>query len=527
MFRAVELVLEIKTKPARVRTEKQPTRASSTTSARIARALERLPSLVRTGAREPFTVRLFERGADAARMVLEEWPGSRRVATLRGESLVPGLMLREVICEASLEAGAPLATSDAIPLEFRQALAGEAHTELTSIGALPLYRAAFRWNAPDGRGVDIALIDGLEPASECDDSPSFCELHLSAPCEGVGGGPPNDVDVKPASAALLVAAHMIVDALPAFISLSDVYARALGHGSAEPVRAARIDLAGARTPHAALIAIGSNIACQWFGNARGVREGAGEEPVHQMRVALRRAKTCSRVFPRWLDETWQTRVTPGLAWLGEALGEARDLDVLVSSTLPALAASDVDASAWATVQSSAEAQCQLAHERLHAALFDRRYAQLTLGWLTWLANQRFSAGPANHAQRALADYAAKRVRRYWRRLTAEPTLTSLDTAARHRRRIEAKRLRYTVEFFERVVRPRAGRKLLRQLSRIQSALGAGSDAATALQFLDRLELTPYQRGLARGWCEAVDRGAAREAERLVAKLRKPTIARGR
>ncbi|CAN7658989.1 CHAD domain-containing protein [Trinickia sp. LjRoot230] len=525
MFRALELVLEIKTKPTRA--EKRQPRASSATSTRIARALARLPSMVRTSAREPFTVRLFERGDEAACMVLEACSGSWRVAILRGEPLLPGLMLRDVICETSLEAGALLATSDAIPLEFRQAIAGEADAELTSIGPLPLHRAAFRWDAPDGRRVDVALLDGLDPMSEDHGCPSFCELHLRAPCEGVGGGLPNDADVKPACAALLAAAHMLVDALPAFISLSDVYARALGHDGVGPVRAARIDLAGARTPHAALIAIGSNITCQWFGNACGVREGAGAEPVHQMRVALRRAKTCAKVFPRWLDETWQTRVASGLAWLGEQLGEARDLDVFVSSTLPALAASDVDASAWAAVQASAQAQRHIAHERLHAALFDRRYAQLTLGWLTWLANQRFSAGPAKHARRTLADYAAKRARRYWRRLTAKPALTSLDTAARHHRRIEAKRLRYTVEFFERVVRPRAGRKLLRQLSRIQSALGAGSDAATALRFLDRLELTPYQRGLARGWCEAVDRGAAREGERLVAKLRKPKISRGR
>ncbi|WP_214293207.1 CHAD domain-containing protein, partial [Escherichia coli] len=85
---------------------------------------------------------------------------------------------------------------------------------------------------------------------------------------------------------------MLLDHLPAFPESTEAAAAsACKTKTREPVRASRIDLAGARTPHEALIAIATNIAHQWFGNERGGRESSEIEFVHQMRVSLRRAKT--------------------------------------------------------------------------------------------------------------------------------------------------------------------------------------------------------------------------------------------
>ncbi len=439
---------------------------------------------------------------------------------------------------------------DMVMTTAREPLAAGESDSGVKPGSMAAYRTVFCLRTADGRPVDIELLDAMpiecetEPtnhsptAGKSPSSSSFCELRLSCGFEesasaadsGPGSTAEQGADSARQSAAnaVFAAARLLIDKLPAFPAFTDARACAAGEANGlEPVRAARVDLARARTPHEALIAIAENVARQWFGNERGARESDDVEFVHQMRVALRRAKTLLKTFPKWADDAWLAGVKPGLQWIGQMLGEARDLDVLVDSTLPALAAADADSSIWSGLIAEADARRSAARARLQQALRSRRYAQFSLAWLEWLTDQHFSQGPPEHAQRALRDYAAKRARRHFKRLTAEPPLSSLDAAGRHRRRIEAKRLRYTLEFFAPLVAPGRRRKLARQVGRIQSVLGEANDAAAALRFFDEqhLDVTDYQQGFARGWCEAANRAAAREAERLIGKLAKPKIVR--
>jgi CHAD domain-containing protein len=207
------------------------------------------------------------------------------------------------------------------------------------------------------------------------------------------------------------------------------------------------------------------------------------------------------------------------------LGRARDLDVFVDATLPALVGADIDAGAWAPLQTRAAVCRNEAREQLRAALRTRRYAALLLTWLQWQAALRGSTGPASMMHKTLASYARKRVRKHYGRLIGKPALTALTPAERHHRRIEAKRLRYTLEFFESLASRKTRREVAKQLGRIQSVLGDGSDATAALHFLEALDVPPYQHGFARGWCEAVNRWSAVEGERLLQALGKPKIVR--
>jgi CHAD domain-containing protein len=547
MSRAVELVFQIEPKLA---TEWLHERAERSRGAKrkaggwsvgpaVADALKRTRGVVTTGPREAVTVRVVERDSEHARLVLDESSDERRLMTFRAADLVPGVTLRHTVRDVQLEPGMPPAASDALPPEFK---AGTSQSGGCAPAALlAAYRTVFLLHAPGGRPVEITLLDALDSAPErgapaVQDAAgqsgflsSFCELRLSCACDdGTPDSGRANISARAATSALFAAAQLLVDRLPAFPVLTDAYARAAAETfGAEPQRASHVVLAGARTPHEALIAIAGSVARQWFGNERGARESGTIEFVHQMRVSLRRAKTMLKIFPRWADEAWQTRVAPGLKWLGELLGEARDLDVFVDSTLPALVAADADPSAWSSLIAAADARRLEARATLQQALRSRRYAQLSLAWLEWLAGQRFSAGPQDHAERAVRAYAAKRVRRHFKRLTADPALTSLDAAGLHRRRIEAKRLRYTLEFFEPLVAPGKRRKSGKQLSQIQAVLGEACDAAAALRFLERehFDVTPYQRGFVRGWYQAVNRSAAIEGERLIRKLRRPKLVR--
>lgn len=357
--------------------------------------------------------------------------------------------------------------------------------------------------------------------------------------ETAGSAAPTKAALQSSLQSLFAAADALAATLPVFPVVADGYTRACeataaaGSSAAPrdkrdvPVRAMRVDLSRARTPHAAFVAVSSNIARQWFGNESGVRDGIDAEFVHQMRVALRRFKGLMKAFRRWGDETWERSIAADLDWLGALLGQARDLDVFVDATLPTLVAADLDPSAWGPLQARAAARRDEAREQLRLALRTHRYAALSLAWLKWLAMQRLSTGPRTMTDKSLASYAAKRVRKHYARLCSKPGLTALSPTERHQRRIEAKHLRYALEFFESLASRKTRRNVLKQLGRIQSVLGDGSDATAALRFLEALAATSYQQGFARGWCEAVNRWSAVEGERLVSELRKPKIVRAR
>jgi CHAD domain-containing protein len=560
--------------------------APADAGAAVADALSRMPGIVEVGAVYRSTVRAFVEPEGTWRIMLADaGDEARRITVVRADELTPGIWRCQTLCDEagseSLSAQALLAFGETAP-EALKAVLGKPE-KFASIPALTVSRRKWRWEGPDGAVVDIELHDARagfdrfhDPAIASATPPrpeaaapvtaadqrarsavpmGFCELRLvswidraQATIHAVAGSPHAAAEPEPpqegkhaesnaeareqsaaehsAVHALFAAAGALIDTLPVFPSLIDGYARAcLPSGSRAPVRAARVDLRHAKTPHDALIAVAANIARQWFGNEGGVRDGArdGTEFLHQMRVALRRLKTWSKTFSRWADDTWERTIATDLDWLGTQLGQARDLDVFVDTTLPMLVAADVDPAAWAPLQARAGARRGEARAQVQAALRTRRYAVLSLAWLRWLTMQRFSEGPSSMAGKPLADYAAKRVRKHYRRLVAKPGLPELTPAERHRRRIEAKRLRYTLEFFQPLASRKTRRKIAKQLGAIQSVLGDGSDATAALRFLEALDAPAYVHGFARGWCEAVNRWSAIEGERLLRELGKPKI----
>ena len=449
-------------------------------------------------------------------------PDGRRVVVCQQTVYSPGVTVCEILCEAPLDADAPVSSAfAAIPENHRQTLTDAG--ELAPLATLACQRDGSQWLAADGIVVDI-VFDRFLVSGEGDAPPSR-ELRLMTPFVDDAPGP--------SLTALFAVAGALVAALPAFPVLRTALDRAGdatnatdAHEATEPARATPIDLTGISTPHAALIAIGHNLADQWFGNDAGVRDAVSTEFVHQMRIAQRRLRTALRIFPHWEDDAWKTRVAPDLKWLGTVLGEARDWDVFVDSTLLALAAADADGTRWITIGESADTRRLEAREAVQTAMGSARYAQLALAWLEWLSGLPSREPPGKTAGTSLRGYAQKRVHKYYERLIRAPKLTTLDERARHKERIQAKYLRYTLEFFESIASQKTRRGSVKTVARMQSVLGDGNDAAVALRFLQQVDAPPYQAGFAHGWCEASKRYTAQEGERLLRKLRKPKITGG-
>ncbi|HDV6325061.1 TPA: CHAD domain-containing protein [Burkholderia cenocepacia] len=455
-----------------------------------------------------------------------------RVVASRTRTFAPGVTQRELFDaeHAGIVVATPLpvpatagaADTDAAPAAEIDGVAPDTDEARAQASALRLVseRRRGRWADDSGVVVEMTLDDitlhggggGGEPPRR------YVELRLAAPdWETVAAR-------TAALHALFAAARELSGAWPAFVQLTSVIDRVCAGGpvAATLVKAQSVDLTGIRTQRAALFALSGDITAQWLGNECGVLDRDDPEFVHQMRVALRRLRTLMRFFPRFTDRQWKDTLGVDLRWLAKLLGTVRDWDVFATESLPALIAADGGGSDWDGTLDAARAQSMAARVELRQALHSARYARLTLGWLEWLSALALPAADGDDAP-SLRRHATKRVRRLFGHLYGSPSLTSLDTAARHQVRIDAKRLRYALEFFASLASRRTRTETVKTLARVQSVLGEANDAMVALHHLEQLAAPPYQLGFVRGYGAALEQRAARDAETLLASLRPPKL----
>mgnify|MGYP003771642361 CR=1 FL=1 len=452
-----------------------------------------------------------------------------RVVASRTRTFAPGVTQRELFDaeHAGIVVATPLpvpatagaADTDAPPAAETDGVAPDTDEARAQASALRLVSERRRGRWADDSGVvvemtldDITLHGGGEPPRR------HVELRLAAPdWETVAAR-------TAALHALFAAARELSGAWPAFVQLTSVIDRACAGGpvAATLVKAQSVDLTGIRTQRAALFALSGDITAQWLGNECGVLDRDDPEFVHQMRVALRRLRTLMRFFPRFTDRQWKETLGVDLRWLAKLLGTVRDWDVFATESLPALIAADGGGSDWDGTLDAARAQSMAVRVELRQALHSARYARLTLGWLEWLSALALPAADGDDAP-SLRRHATKRVRRLFGHLYGSPSLTSLDTAARHQVRIDAKRLRYALEFFASLASRRTRTETVKTLARVQSVLGEANDAMVALHHLEQLAAPPYQLGFVRGYGAALEQRAARDAETLLASLRPPKL----
>lgn len=238
--------------------------------------------------------------------------------------------------------------------------------------------------------------------------------------------------------------------------------------NASPVpldRSMRLKVAWQRVALAALDQILTNAAL--------LRDGGGPEALHQFRVGLRRFKAARSTFRKALKSGPELPMPEVFEALSVLCGQARDLDVLMGrdDPPPALAA------ARAT-----------AHDQVIQAVSAPEFRALTLALVeglicTDLADRDTdSHGLRHHARRIL--------RRRRRRLeSVGEDIARLDDTERHGLRIAAKTLRYAAEGFAGLFGEPVTQRYIRNLTRLQDALGDLNDLVTSQGLARDLGLT--------------------------------------
>lgn len=253
-------------------------------------------------------------------------------------------------------------------------------------------------------------------------------------------------------------------------------------------------------------------------NVPGILGSDDAECVHQARVALRRLRSTQKAFADIVDESWHDLMTE-VQWLATLLGQVRDLDVFLAETLPGIEAelqSEMDFDLLKSAMQERREQCR---REARAALGSARYGTLLLHLLAWL-NQP----PVPQAKQPvkLLDHANRSMGRNWRsvdRLARK--WTSLNPEQRHDLRKQAKKLRYTAEFFSSLYKCKRVTRYLGRLQELQEILGEMNDSVAAQALLAQFILEnpelEHSAGLITGW---LARGARQSEMKLKGVLKR-------
>ena len=202
---------------------------------------------------------------------------------------------------------------------------------------------------------------------------------------------------------------------------------------------------------------------------------AAPEDIHQARVATRRLRSDLRTFDVVLDPVWVSQVRIDLKWLGSALGEVRDADVLTGQL----------AGAPEEIRVQLAGERAEAAERLSAILANDRYLRLLNHLQAATNSPPFVQGhddfnqedTASRVLPALVGARWRALRRQVRKSGHHPSDERL-----HRIRIKAKQLRYAAEAATPVM-GKAARRTARAAEDLQTLLGEHHDAVTAESWL--------------------------------------------
>jgi CHAD domain-containing protein len=222
----------------------------------------------------------------------------------------------------------------------------------------------------------------------------------------------------------------------------------------------------------------------------GVRVGDDPEDVHQARVATRRLRSDLRTFRDLVDASWAGPLRDELKWLGSALGEVRDAEVLRdrlrsrASRLPDAEQFEADALVDGLEATRAEAR-----DALLGSMREPRYVELLDSVVDAAHDPRVVDEVASSPARELL---APVLERPWKHL--ETAIDHLDSdpsdEALHAARIRAKRVRYAAEAVAPVF-GKTARRFAETAADLQDVLGEHQDAVVAGAWLREARATEH------------------------------------
>lgn len=211
------------------------------------------------------------------------------------------------------------------------------------------------------------------------------------------------------------------------------------------------------------------------------------EALHQARVAMRRLRSALSLFKPLVSDERFLHFRSALRDASHKLGEARNLDVYLDRSARPEAERESGALDVSDFIDTMEARRTAAYDGVVALLRAKPFRRLMLDLVEWIETGPWllddDAMQTMRRDRPVQGFAADSLDRARSKVRKKGRkLAGLDPRARHRLRIDAKKLRYASEFFAGLARGRKERErhetFIDALERLQEHLGDLNDIDT-------------------------------------------------
>ncbi len=213
-------------------------------------------------------------------------------------------------------------------------------------------------------------------------------------------------------------------------------------------------------------------------NQDGVIKDLDPEFLHDFRVAVRRTRSALTQVPHVFPQSDLLRFSQGFRWLGERTGPTRDLDVYLlripayREALPEGLGDQLE-----PLVRFLSRKKRLEHRRMVRSLGTKRYARLMDDWRAFLQSPLETGPDLPNAARPIRLVASERIWKAYKKVLKRGRKTNRKTSSEtlHRLRIDCKKLRYLMTFFESLFPKETLRPLIKDLKNLQDNLGDFND----------------------------------------------------
>jgi triphosphatase len=276
-------------------------------------------------------------------------------------------------------------------------------------------------------------------------------------------------------------------------------------------RGEAVDIAPDMPASAAFRSIGFACLKQIVANKPAILAG-DHEGIHQMRIGLRRLRAAISLFSDIVAEAEVRDIKRELKWLTRELGPAREFDVFLTRVVAPLEKTHARLTGMRSLSNDLADRRDAAVARALTAVRSRRFRDLTLNLAAWLdgggRREPRSEFSRRRREQPIETLARAQLTRRWKKIRKRGRmLAKLDAHARHKLRIQAKKLRYAAEFYKTVF---PGKKKEKRRETFLSALKNMQDC-----FGDLNDVTVHEK-LTTGIAKASIERSARPSRRVFA-----------
>jgi triphosphatase len=235
-------------------------------------------------------------------------------------------------------------------------------------------------------------------------------------------------------------------------------------------------------------------------NEEMVLYGEDIEGVHQMRVALRRLRSCLTLFQPLIPKQKHAKLRKQLKWITQILGVARDWDVFALSlqnlqspehklSFPLILEKELE-----DLQITVSSEQKKAYTNVREALRSQNYSRMLLSLGFWLMEhswrQKMEKTALQNLEQPAIEFANQILNQHLHSIkTQGQTLAQLELEALHELRIAIKQMAYGSRFFIELYPRELARPYTKTLSTLQDELGILNDGHVASDLLNKAGLS--------------------------------------